>query len=102
MACVSTRRPGSYANYYSFTVDGVYSPQVTIDLTSVDADPFLYLIQGDSIAGIGYLEYDDDDGALNYDSQIIRMLLPDTYIIVATTYGNNDIGSYTLSVTGHR
>jgi hypothetical protein len=48
------------------------------------------------------LEYDDDDGALNYDSQIIRMLLPDTYIIVATTYGNNDIGSYTLSVTGHR
>ena len=71
-------------------------------MTSVDADPYLYLIQGDSSAGIGYLEYDDDDGALNYDSQIIRTLLPGTYIIVATTYGSNEIGSYTLSVTGHR
>ena len=100
--CVSTRRPGSHANYYSFTVDGVYSRQVTIDLTSVDADPFLYLIQGDSIAGAGYLEFDDDGGPLNYDSQIISTLLPGPYIIEATTYGGNETGAYTLSVTGHR
>ena len=101
-ACVSTRRPGSYANYYSFEVEGQYARQVTIDLTSVDADPCLYLIQGDSTAGIGYLKYDDDDEALNYDSQIIRTLLPGPYIIEATTYGGNDTGAYTLSVTGHR
>ena len=102
--CVSGRRPGSYADFYNFLVEGTADRWVTIDLTFInsDVDTFLYLVSGNTTAGTGYLERDDDGGDLYYDSRITRRLSPGTYTIEATTYSAYAKGSYRLAISGHR
>ena len=98
--CESSRRAGSYVNYYEFTVEGTISKYVTISLNSDDADPYMFLISGNNPTGTGYLDYDDDDGG-SLNSLIQAWLYPGTYIVAATTYDEWETGSYTLSIRSH-
>lgn len=69
---------------------------VTIDLTSNDADTYLYLIKGSDLDG-DVLEENDDwqDGT---DSRISRHLVPGTYIIETTTYQTEKPGDFSLAI----
>ena len=97
--CESSRRSGSYVDYYTFEVTGARTKRVQIDLDS-RTDSYLYLISGTSPAGTAYIEGDDDDGP-GLDARIRRDLWPGHYTIAATTYGEDATGSYTLEVDGH-
>ena len=97
--CESSRRSGSYVDYYTFEVTGTRNKRVQIDLDS-RTDSYLYLISGTSPAGTAYIERDDDGGP-GRDARIRRYLSPGHYTIAATTYDDDQTGSYTLEVDGH-
>ena len=79
---------------YSFTP--TVSGDVSITLTSGDADPYLYLL--DSTGKKVIASNDDDEG---FNSGLTASLTAGmTYVIEATTYGAADDGSFVLSVTG--
>ena len=93
--CMSTARSGSYAEYYTFTLD---SPmRVGIYLTSA-LDTYLYLREGD--ARNATLRYQNDDVLVgrNPDSRIEENLLAGTYTIEATTYVSGRAGTFMLDV----
>ena len=92
--CVSERREGSYARYYTFTLPQAAS--VTIDLKS-EVDAYLYLVSGDAHDGDVLAE--DDDGGDNTDSRITRRLAAGTYAIEATTFNEEEAGAFTLQVS---
>ena len=93
--CMSTARSGSYAEYYTFTLD---SPmRVGIYLTSA-LDTYLYLREGD--AKNATLRYQNDDVLVgrNPNSRIEENLLAGTYTIEATTYASGRSGTFMLDV----
>ena len=92
--CDSEARPGSYARYYSFTLN--QAGPVEINLTS-GADAYLLLRQGESRDGAVVAD-NDNVGSRNYNSAINRMLAAGTYTVEATTYFPEQTGSFTLSV----
>ena len=94
-ACVSEDRTGSYANYYTFTLDS--DMRVAIYVTSA-LDTYLVLRDGDAKTGT-FLYYNDDvlEGR-NPNSRIEENLSAGTYTIEATTYGSGIMGDYTLDV----
>ena len=94
--CESENRTGSYARYYSFTVE--VEAEVTITLES-EIDTWLYLLEG---AGrTGAVRYDNDDiDSDNRNSQIKDTLPAGSYTIEATTYKAGETGSFTLTVSG--
>ena len=92
--CVSERREGSYARYYTFTLP--QAAGVTIDLKS-EVDAYLYLVSGD--AHDGDVLDEDDDGGDDTDSRITRSLAAGTYAIEATTYDEEEAGAFTLQVS---
>ena len=92
--CVSERREGSYARYYTFTL--AQTADVTIDLKS-DVDAYLYLLSGDAHDGDVLAE--DDDGGDNTDSRITRRLAAGTYAIEATTFNEEEAGAFTLEIS---
>ena len=92
--CVSERREGSYARYYTFTL--LQAASVTIDLKS-EVDAYLYLVSGDAHDGDVLAE--DDDGGDNTDSRITRRLAAGTYAIEATTFNEEEAGAFTLQVS---
>ncbi len=94
--CQSQARSGSYARYYSFTLE--QQAQVTIELESSDADTYLYLRSGDSRSG-GFIN-EDDDTPDTTRSEIVETLEPGTYTIEATTFDAGATGGFTLTVTG--
>ena len=94
-SCESTRRAGSYVDYYTFDIEGPNSRAVRIDLES-SVDTYLYLIHADNGDGTAYLAYDDDGGD-DYNSRINITLVPWTYTIAATTWGDHETGAYTLT-----
>ena len=86
--CDSEARPGSYARYYSFTLD--QAGRVEINLTS-KADSYLVLRQGAGRDGM--VEVENDNSSIN------RMLAAGTYTVEATTYFGRQTGDFTLSIT---
>ena len=94
--CTSEVRRGSYAKYYSFTVEE--GSEVTVRLES-DTDPYLYLRAGEARSGTLEGENDDHEGSQGV-SQISQTLSAGSYTIEATTYDAGATGSFTLSISG--
>ena len=84
---------GSYIDIYELTLTA--DTQVEISLTSSAFDAFLYVID--------VFDWDpfywDDDGGDGTDSYLSELLPASTYWILVNSYGANETGSYTLSVT---
>ena len=93
--CDSEARPGSYARYYSFTLD--QAGQVEIDLTSATEDAYLVLREGEARTG-RLVASNDNVGPRNLNSSINEELDARTYTIEATTYFPGLTGDFTLSV----
>ncbi len=89
--CESSQRSGSNADRYRFRV--ARHGEVTIDLTSADADAYLYLLT----TSLTEIEH-NDDYAGSRNSRIQTTLPPGAYIIEATTYRGGAIGAYQLRV----
>ena len=94
-SCPSSLHNGKFARYYTFTLTS-QSP-LTISLNSEDADTYLYLLRGAGMSGTVAHENDDVESG-NTNSQIAETLSPGTYTIEATTYGEGETGTFTLSV----
>ena len=92
--CDSEARTGSYARYYSFTLN--QTGQVEINLTS-PVDTYLALREGDGRDGTTE-DSNDNVGSRNFNSSINRVLAAGTYTVEATTYFVRQTGSFTLSV----
>ncbi len=96
--CPSENRPGSYARYYSFTLTQRSEVTITLEGTSGDADTYLNLLSGAGTDG-SVLHFNDDDGGITR-SRIQETLGAGTYTVEATTYGAEQTGSFTLTVSG--
>ena len=90
--CDSRFRPGSDAYTYSFEV--AEGGRVRLDLSSAEADSFLYLMAAD-----GSRIDDNDDGAAGLDARIERMLEPGSYLVEATTVGGRGRGPADFSLS---
>ena len=93
--CASTNQPGSYARYYTFTLDA--ASDVTITLES-SVDTFLYLLEGAGTGGTVVARNDDVETG-NTNSEVSKFLSAGTYTIEATTYREGITGEFTLTVT---
>ena len=98
VGCQSSEPDRGHSRYYSFTLD--QESEVTIDLESDDADPYLYLRQGNTRSGTVVEGGEDDDGGEGTNSQLVVTLEEGTYTIEATTYAEEETGSFTLSISG--
>ena len=94
--CDSEASGRGHARYYSFTLGS--ESAVTVTLESEDADTYLYLRAGEARSGEFLYENDDDGGTTR--SSIQETLTAGTYTIEATTYGDGETGSFTLTVAG--
>ncbi|MDE0189198.1 MAG: PPC domain-containing protein [bacterium] len=83
--CESRFRSGNDALTYRFEV--ATAGRIRIDLTSAEADPYLYLLAED-----GTRITDNDDGGVNNDARIEQDLMPGTYMIEVTTVGGRSRG----------
>ena len=92
-ACLSTNRPGSFARFYSFTLET--DSEVFIDLQSDDVNTYLYLQEG---AGTDRDSFRSQGSADRY-SRIEDGLAAGTYTIEAATFEEGQVGSFTLTVT---
>ena len=94
--CVSANPPRDltyYARFYTFTLDA--ASQVTITLSSDDAAPYLYLLNGAGRSG----SINQEKGAATASSAAIAASLqPGSYTIEATTYYSETIGAFTLEI----
>ncbi len=90
--CESRFRPGSEARYFEFKVET--AGRVRIELTSENADPYLYLLAAD-----GTRLADNDDGGRLLDARIERDLEPGTYRVEATTVGGRQRGAADFELT---
>ena len=95
--CESAFRADRSSQRYRFELSE--QTKVQIDLTSVAADSFLYLID----AGGALLE-SDDDGGDRWNSRIVRLLGAGTYTLETTNWGDRDLknlqeAGYRLSIT---
>ena len=90
--CDSRFRAGSDAHTYRFHVPT--AGRVRIDLTSAEADPYLYLLAED-----GSRITDNDDGGGNIDARVERDLQPGTYMIEATTVGGRSRGPADFAIS---
>ena len=96
--CQSMVADRGYARYYSFTMD--QESAVTIELTS-EVDTFLYLRSGDAQSGDALRENDDiEGGGVNLNSRVSETLAAGSYTIEATTYKEDEVGSFTMTVSG--
>lgn len=93
--CASTNKSGSYARFYSFTLN--QSTKVQIDLTSTE-DTYLFLLQDSGTGGTKLAENDDIALGSNLNSWITTTLAAGTYTVEATTYSPGTTGSFSLSV----
>ena len=92
--CMSEAKSGSYAEYYTFTLDS--GTQVEINLTS-GVDAYLALRQGAGRDGT-MVGSNDNVGSRNFNSAINMMLAAGDYTVEATTYFAKQTGDFTLSV----
>ena len=95
-ACLSANPPSDhdyYARFYTFTLDA--ASQATITLSSADAAPYLYLLNGAGTAG----SINRENGAANASTAAITTTLqPGSYTIEATTYYSETTGDFTLEL----
>ena len=84
---LSVHREGSYANYYTFTIENEVS--LAIDLNS-SFDTYLFLLEGNGRNGRIISENDDYNDHLN--SHISITLSPGVYTIEVTSFDNNTEG----------
>ena len=83
--CDSRFRAGSDAHTYRFEV--AEAGRIRIDLSSAEADPYLYLIaEGGSRLGF------NDDGGVSLAARIERDLAPGAYVVEATTSTGRERG----------
>ena len=94
-ACNSTNKAGSYARYYTFTLDD--RADVTINLTSKE-DTYLFLLEGAGRDGRLVAQNDDIVPGSNRNSRIEATLDAGEYTIEATTYKPATTGDFTLSL----
>ncbi len=92
--CDSAFRSGSDAHMYRFEV--VEGGRIRVDLTSVEADSYLYLLDGE-----GTRLTDNDDGGAGLNARVERDLTPGIYLVEATTVGGRARGAadFSLSVS---
>ena len=94
--CLSANPPNArdyYARFYTFTLDT--AAQVAITLSSNDAAPYLYLLNGEGTAG----SINRETGSANASSATItETLQPGAYTIDATTYYAETGGDFTLEL----
>ena len=95
-ACQSDVQGRGYARYYSFSLD--QESEVTIHLQS-SVDTYLYLRSGDSHSGAS-LHQNDDIESGNTNSQIVATLPEGAYTIEATTFAEEQAGTFSLSIAG--
>lgn len=82
---------------YTFTM--TQAGPVTINLiagSTADTDPYLYLLN----ASDGSLVEENDDIPGSYNSQIIRILQPGNYYLIAATYRAGSSGAFRLNISG--
>ena len=94
--CESANREGSYARFYTFTLE--QETEVSIDLTS-SQDTYLFLLQGSGRDGT-VAEENDDLVSGNTDSRVVATLAAGAYTVEATTYTAGATGDFTLTITG--
>ena len=95
-ACLTANSPDNktyYARFYTFTLYA--ASEVTITLSSTDATPYLFLLEGEGTGGDVKLE----KGAANASSiAIAAALQPGAYTIEASTYRAETAGDFTLEM----
>lgn len=90
--CESRFRPGSDAHTFRLEIR---SPgRVRVELTSPEADPYLYLLAED-----GSRIADDDDGGAGLAARVERDLAPGVYLVEATTVGGRGRGAADFTLT---
>ena len=95
----STNREGSYARFYSFTLE--QETDVRIDLSSPE-DTYLYLLQGAGADGEVVAENDDVVPGTDTNSRLSETLPPGAYTIEAATYHAGAVGRFTLVIVPGR
>lgn len=91
-ACASTRRGGSFARYYTFTLTAPKA--MVVLLSSPTADPYLYLLEGNGTNGAVIKE----DGVEPRKAAVLAFLRPGTYTVEAATREPGETGSFTLTL----
>ena len=104
-SCESLERDGSYARFYTFTLDSAADVTITLTTLTSEVDTFLFIREGLSKDGDVLLENDDHDSdefSLDsiYDSGIRARLASGTYTIEATTYKPEQRGDFTMVLGG--
>ena len=94
--CNSTNRSGSYARFYTFTLEE--ETEVTIELTS-EVDTYLFLLDGADKTTEFRTENDDIETGVNSNSRIVETLEAGTYTVEATTYGAGETGDFALAIS---
>ena len=97
--CVSSRRPGRYARYYSFVLPRAVT--VRIHLAS-PTDTYLNLLAGTGTGGVVIASNDDIALGSNRNSQIVSQLMRGPYTIEATTFTAARTGDFVLWVRASR
>jgi hypothetical protein len=88
---------GSFFDAYTFS--GTAGQQVSITMTSLQFDTYLYLLQPGETTITG-TTIQDDDGGGGTDSRIsVTLASTGTYTIVATSFVSGATGSYSLSLS---
>ena len=95
-ACLTANSPDNrtyYARFYTFTLYA--ASEVTITLSSADATPYLFLLEGEGTGG----EVTRENGVANANSVTITAALqPGAYTIEASTYRAETAGDFTLEM----
>ena len=94
--CSSFNREGSFARFYTFTLE--QQTKVQIDVAS-PSDPYAYLIEGPRRTGQVIDENDDIESGIIRNSRIIADLRAGDYTVEATTYSSGVIGRFALSIS---
>ena len=97
--CDSQVSARGYARYYTFELAAESEVTITLELTSGNADTFLYLRQGENAKAGSVLHENDDDGATTR-SKIDETLAAGSYTIEATTFDTSQTGDFTLTISG--
>ena len=83
----------NYARFYTFTLYA--ASEVTITLSSADATPYLFLLEGEGTGGAVTRE----SGVANADSVTLTATLqPGAYTMEASTYNSGTAGDFTLEM----